>query len=160
MRKSRPTNSLAIANVCHGLLILLNVGCDKAKQIETLIPVAGRVLVDDQPVTSGTVSFRPDAKRGNHSMQQPASMLGPTGDFELITANHKGAPPGWYRVLVIADNFREADPPRTDDWPKVADDYAPKTLVNSRYLYFNETDLSVEVTPNPSHGQYELRLKP
>jgi len=142
------------------VLAITFIACDRSKAFPTLYPVTGIVMVEDVPVTAGVVSFRPDASRGNRTMHQPTGMINHDGSFELLTAGRKGAPTGWYRVLIIADNFQEADPPRTEIWPKVPDDYKPKTLVNSRYLYFNETDVLVEVQENPRPDQYVLRLKP
>ena len=139
-----------------GILVLL--GCGE-RSIE-LVPVRGKVLVGEQPITAGTVSFRPDAGRGNQTMEQPAGTLQSDGGFELFTAERPGAPIGWYRVLVMADNFQVIDPPPSPVWPEYPEGFLPKPLVHERYLYFNQTDATVEVTPNADKEHYVLRLNP
>jgi hypothetical protein len=140
-----------------GLLMGL-FGCGKAEL--PLYPVAGKVLVGEKVVTEGTVSFRPDAERGNKTMHQPVAAIHEDGRYELQTNGKPGAPPGWYRVLVLADNFRVVDPPPSPVWPNYPEGFLPKPLVNERYLYFHTTDLLVEVVEDPGKDAYVLRLKP
>lgn len=134
------------------------VGCGVAPP--KLVPVRGKVLVEGEPVTFGTISFRPDAKRGNTSMEQPGGSIGPDGSFELMSAEKPGALPGWYRVLVMADNFQVIDPPPSPVWPNYPEGFLKKPLVNDRYLYFHKTDLSVEVRDDAPPDAYTLQLKP
>jgi hypothetical protein len=121
--------------------------------------VAGKVTVNGKPVPLGTVQFRADTSQGNQSMEVPVATIGPDGRYELETAGQKGAPLGWWRVLVIADNFRADDPPPSGT--KFPEGYQPpRPLVHERYLSFHKTDLVVEVVENPQEGAYELHLKP
>ncbi len=141
-----------------GCAFALFLGCGE-KPVK-LVPVHGKVLVEDQAVKSGTVSFRPDFKRGNETMEQPAGKLREDGSFELFSTGRAGAPPGWYRVLVMADNFQVVQPPPSPVWPDYPEGYLPKTLVHERYLYFNQTDIMVEVKEDPQQEDYVLRLNP
>src|SRR5262249_13520830 len=70
-------------------------------------PVAGKVRVDGKPLTTGSVSFRPDKAKGNTSTYEPAGDIDADGNYKLYTpvradAPKEGAPPGWYRVAVIS----------------------------------------------------------
>lgn len=133
-------------------------GC--GKPVVKLYPVEGKVLVEGKPVKAGTVSFRPDAARGNKSMEQPAGILREDGSFVLFTADRPGAAAGWYRVLIIADNFKVVDPPPSPVWPNYPEGFLPKPQVNERYLYFNKTDVVAEVVEEPKEDAYVLKLKP
>ncbi|WP_148072181.1 hypothetical protein [Bythopirellula goksoeyrii] len=155
-----PSLRFALSGVVAYVAIGMILGCSEVEIIIQHVPVRGKVQVDGQPVPSGTVSFRPDAERGNQSMEQPAGMLQEDGRYKLFSANQEGAPPGWYRVLIIADNFRVVDPPTSPVWPEFPEGYLPKALVNQRYLYFHQTDLLVEVKENQDPDEYVLRLNP
>jgi len=125
-----------------------------------LVIVQGKIVVGDQPVTSGTVSFRPDAALGNKTMQQPAGTIEADGSFELFTIDRAGAPPGWYRVLVMADNMINVDPPESPVWPNYPEGFLPKALVHDRYLSFKQTDIKVEVNEEFPTEKYVIRLNP
>ncbi len=120
---------------------------------EKLLPVSGMVLVEGRPVKNASVSFRRDASRGNASRHIPTGVSNADGKYELMTAGRKGAPPGWYKVVVFADNFSADEPP-----PKGATAEIPKSIVNAKYLDANTTDLAVEVTEKPAEGAYTLKL--
>ena len=143
---------LGVAACCLTLL-----GCRGSSE-PPLVPVAGRVLVGDKPVRAGMVQFRADSQRGNRSLEIPTGTLLPDGSFTLATRGKPGAPPGWYRVLVLADNFTTGDPPPSPEWPKMPRNH-PRPLVHERYLYFEQTDVIVEVVPAPRENAYVLRLK-
>src|SRR4051794_919497 len=68
---------------------------------EKFYPVAGKVTLAGKPLKVGTVSFRPDASRGNTSKHIPTGAIDAAGNYELVTVGKKGAPPGWYKVLVF-----------------------------------------------------------
>ena len=133
-------------------------GCGGPPKPE-LLSVSGKVFVGDKPVPSGMVQFRADAERGNPTLEVPTGTIEPGGTFTLSTAGKPGAPAGWYRVLVLADNFATGDPPKSPEWPKLPKNH-PKPFVPVRYLYFHETDVIVEVVPDPRDDAYVLRLRP
>lgn len=141
------------------LLALGTAGCGNSGP--ALVPVAGRVAVGDRPVPSGSLQLRADVSRGNRSMEVPCGLIGPDGRFELATGDRKGAPLGWWKVVVIADNFRATDPPPSPVWPQFPEGYEPpKPLVPERYLSAGTSDVSVEVTANPAEDAYLIRLNP
>ena len=142
-----------------GATLLTGCSAQQIPQIH-LVTVQGKILVEDQPVKSGTVSFRPDAKLGNKTMEQPAGTIQEDGSFELFTIDRAGAPPGWYRVMVMADNVITVDPPMSPVWPDYPAGFLPKALVHDRYLSFKETDIKVEVKEKIQPEDYVIRLNP
>jgi hypothetical protein len=125
-----------------------------------LYPAHGKILVGDKLVKEGTIQLRANQARGNATWEQPCGTIQSDGTFELMTNDRPGAPPGSYKVLVMADNFKVVEPPPSPDWPNYPKGFLPKPLVNERYLYFNQTDLEIEVVADPPEEGYVLRLKP
>ena len=150
----RPLSWIVIAGLAG-----LASGCDSPKEAK-LYPVSGRVVVGDKVESSGSVQFRADTAKGNTTMEIPSCDIQADGSFELRTAGRTGAPPGWYRVLVLADNFKVVDPPPGPHWPNYPPGFLQKPLVNERYLYFAQTDLFIEVLPEPGPDAYVLKLNP
>jgi hypothetical protein len=108
------------------------------------------VAVAGQPLTSGSVSFHPDASRGNTSQHHPTGTINADGTYQLYTTGKKGAPPGWYKVLVFAT---EKSGPNGGAHPGM-----PSSLVHARYGSEKTTDLVIEVVPQPPPGAYDLTL--
>src|SRR5262245_14795346 len=77
-------------------LLLLVVGC--AKSTPATAPVKGKVTLNGQPLTSGTVITIPEAGRGARGE------IGADGSFELQTFEKKkdGAVIGSHKVGVVA----------------------------------------------------------
>src|SRR4051812_40534827 len=87
-----------LAALLTGGVVFVAAGCADG---EKLAPVAGKVTVDGKPLTSGSVSFRPDASQGNSSQHQPTGTIDAEGNYELfVPPAKKGAPLGWYKVVV------------------------------------------------------------
>jgi hypothetical protein len=123
-------------------------GCGGPGGVGDLVPVSGRVTVNGQPLTRGTVSFRPDPARGNDSLQEPYGKIDAQGNYRLCTAGKPGAPRGWYKVLVVS---AEAIDPR--------DPYAPRrSFIDPKYGQMETSDLAVEVVEKPAAGAYDLAL--
>jgi hypothetical protein len=117
---------------------------------EKLLPVAGSVTLDGQPLTFGTVSLRPDASKGNQSLHHPAAVIDAAGRYEVFTTGRKGAPPGWYKVLVFADEQN-----RDLVKGKMA---SPKFVTHIKYIDERTTDLTIHVVEKPPPGSYDLRV--
>jgi hypothetical protein len=134
------------------LLVFLSTwagsGCGKDES--PLLPVVGQVLLDGRPLTTGTVSFRPDPSRGNASLHHPTGVIDAAGNYRLFTARKEGAPPGWYKVLVMADKNQTVGKeihPRRPAW-----------LVNVKYTQVETTTVVVEVVKQPPPAAYDLQL--
>jgi hypothetical protein len=137
-----------------GLLVLgiLAAACGCAQPGEEFVPVAGRVTVNGKPLTVGSVSFRPDPSRGNTSQHHPTGVIDAHGHFELYTLRHKGAPPGWYRVLVFSDANRQGG--------GQVHPVMPRWATHVKYTSEHSTDLFVEVVGTPAPDAYDLKLSP
>ena len=128
---------------------ILLVGCGGGDEGPKLVPVSGVVTVDGAPLATANVSFRPDTSKGNTVPYEPGGAADGTGRFELTTTARKGAPVGWYKVVVFAPT-----PPRTSgDAPKVG----PPPF-NAKYSDAARTDLSIEVKAGAVAGAYDLKL--
>jgi hypothetical protein len=136
---------------CFVLALLLGfaampLGCGG----ENLVTVSGKVMVGDQPLTTGNVFFDPDKTKGNTSTARPVGEINASGEYTLKTNGKPGAALGWYKVTIVA-----TAPPGTS----AAEMSKPlKYLVNMKYTDVKTTDLQKEVVA--SGGAYELKLSP
>lgn len=143
---ARSVESSIIALLCASLLALGGVGCDAGASIGKTVPVAGKVTVAGQPLTTGSVAFKPDGSKGNNSKFEPASTIGSDGSYQLITNGKSGAPPGWYKVTVVAEEEVDSINP------------IPKSKINAKYKDPQNTPLSIEVKEGAAPDAYDLKL--
>src|SRR5262245_8619033 len=135
----RRSSRLAAGACCLALAL---AGCGDAGP--RLVPVAGRVTVDGQPVKAGTLSFRPDKAKGNTSLHEPYGEIDAAGNYKLFTNQKEGAPAGWYRVAVMA-----AEPVDVGNLSGQA-----RWFANPKYASVDTSGLTVEVTEKPAAGAY------
>ncbi len=90
-------------SLCLMLIAALLSGCNQSKG-ERLLPVNGSVLIDGQPPQSktGYIMLKADVSKGNNTSLVPAGVIDVDGHYELFTGQRRGAPPGWYKVIVTA----------------------------------------------------------
>jgi hypothetical protein len=150
----RPRAARALFSLAVCTAAAVGAGCT-GDSGPALYPVAGTVSLQGKTLRSGTVSFRPDAARGNQTRHLPHGTIGADGRYELQTGRRKGAPPGWYKILVFADNLSADFPPRK----KGGTAEPVRSLVHARYLDAQRTDLAVKVVAEPEAGAYDLNLK-
>jgi hypothetical protein len=112
--------------------------------------VVGRVLQKGTPVARGTVSFRPNAAKGNLSKFEPSSEIDSGGNYRLKTSGRDGAPLGWYRIILAC---AEPIDPKNPYAP-------PKYLVNPKYATLETSDLAIEVVDGAPAGAYDLLVSP
>ncbi len=141
----RALHFLAVGVICATGL----AGCSSERPIE-LVPVAGKISLEGQPIRRGVVSLRPD-DAGN--LHHPTGKIEQDGSYKLFTIEREGAPPGRYKVLVFADANTN---PQTG---KSAHPAMPQWLVNPRYTALETTDLSLQVVSGAAPGAYDLQLK-
>jgi hypothetical protein len=114
-----------------------------------LVPVSGVVTIDGEPFPKANVAFHPDVSKGNKFPQYiPAGAADESGKYELVTTARKGAPEGWYKVVVIAPS-----PPPGAEAPKVG----PPPF-DRKFTELEQTDLSIEVKAGAPPGSYDLDL--
>lgn len=108
------------------------------------ISVSGKVTVDDKPLTTGGVTFVPDKEKGNTSTEEAHGQITEAGTYEMYTNNQKGVTPGFYKVLVVAQ-----------DKPDISKPTEVKSLIDSMYNKVETTPLKIEVKPD---GDFNLKL--
>ena len=134
--------SVLASLLCVALLFCLS-GCGSSS---SLLPVEGKVTVDGQALTRGSIAFHPDAKKQNTLKKALAGDI-KDGTYTIYTDGKPGAPPGWYNVTVAAAT--EADTSKVD---------TIKSLVHPTYTDPSKTPLSVEVSSSPKAGAYEFNV--
>jgi hypothetical protein len=134
-----------LAALLIGGMVFAAAGCSKGDD-EKLAPVAGKVTVNGKPLTTGSVSFRPDAARGNKSQHQPNGAIDAEGNYELLVPPaKKGAPRGQYKVVVTAYDNPMPNKPL-------------KSFIHMKYSDEKTTPLKFDVIENPEPGRYDLQL--
>jgi hypothetical protein len=134
----------AVFCVLWGCGVLSLPGCGGLK----LYPVSGTVTLDGKPLSQCTVSFNPDASKGNTLTVSCVGRLDAQGHYSLRTIAVKaseggtGAPAGWYKVTLLTGLPGD-----------------PEIKVNPVYLDANKTPLSCEVVENPAAGAYDFDIK-
>jgi len=137
-----------LAFVSIGVFALLTSGCGAKEEGPTLVPVSGTITVDGTPIARAGISFRPDESKGNTAPYQPAGSADENGKYELITAAKKGAPPGWYKVVVFPYS-----PPPGGEAPAV-----PPASFDAKYSDPETTDLMFEVKEGEESVSIDLKL--
>jgi hypothetical protein len=105
------------------------------------VPVAGKVLMDGQPLGSGSISFVPKLGR------PASSSIQPDGSFELVSesvqsASQRGLPRGIYQVQVSSS--------------KVIDDATIQWNAPQKYADFRTSGLQVVVAEPNDHLTIQL----
>ncbi len=147
-KTTKRRESAALQSAFCLLLVCAAPGCGS----DGLVPVSGNVLLDDRPLAAGSVVFHPDSTQGNMGQHIPAGEVR-DGKYELYTNRRKGAPPGAYRVVVIADNFSGGNAPE-----KGATAEMPKSLLPARYGDKQRTPLAVRVERQAAERAYDLKV--
>ncbi len=132
--------------VCLSFACWTLSGCETGG--ERLTPVTGKVTVGGAPLTSGSVTFQPDAAKGNKTQHIPVGTLDGEGNYKLMSATAEGAPLGWYKVTVTAQ--APIDP---------SNPYAPpKHLIDPKFSDPSTSGFAVEVVENPVPGAYDFQV--
>jgi hypothetical protein len=153
--RSAPLWPLSLPATAALLWGLMASGCGDASGVGKTYPVNGNVSIDGEPLVAKTtvVLFKPDLARANVSPFEPSGTVDATGRYALFTKGKKGAPPGWYKVIVTANA-----PETTAPTGKRLHHPHPKSLLPAKYGLAKTTDLAVEVVESPAPGTYDLKL--
>src|SRR5262249_8865344 len=115
------------------------------------IPVTGTVNYQDKLLETGVVVLVADRTKGNMTKHEPRGPIMDDGTFEMETAGKPGAPPGWYRVKIHANQPQSEDPKKM--YARTA------SLIPPKYGDPATSGLTVEVVETPASGAYDFRLK-
>lgn len=124
-------------------------------------PVSGKVTQGKKALTTGLITFVPDASKGNNNKENPVGRIGPDGSYTLNTNGRDGAPLGWYKVMITATMPTEMPTEVKSETkaPPKGPPPVPKSPVNSKYQKAETSGISVEVTDPPKPGAYDIDLK-
>ena len=131
-----------------GLVLLAVAGC--TAKSDRFSPVSGNVSVDGKPLATGSVTFHPHLAKGNLTPHIPVGTVDTQGNYKLMSATKQGAPSGWYKVTVTA---QEPIDPKTPYAP-------PRNLISPKWSDATTSGLEIEVVDHPSAGAYDLKLAP
>jgi hypothetical protein len=117
-----------------------------------LEPVSGKVTLDGAPLKSGTVTLVADESKGTKQVGSSSGAIGSDGTYRITTDGKDGAPPGWYKVVVITMGpgmgQMQTGPLTTTGGVAPPPKYSDQT----------KTDQTFEVTASPKPGAYDLKL--
>jgi hypothetical protein len=130
-----------IAPIVALAVCLYAAGCGSGPRT---YPVAGRVTMNGQPLTSGSVQF----VAVDGANYEPVGDIGTDGTYRLVTLEKEGAPLGKYKVLV-----RSVTPSNPSDPYSI-----PKSTIPKKYSQAEETDLVMEVVSSPAPNAYDIVL--
>ncbi len=112
------------------------------------VPVSGKVTVAGRRSRPVRSSSGPTPTRATPGQWRPLLKSPPRGLTSCATRGKEGAPLGWYKVTVTA---QEPSNPK--------DRYSrPRRLVPAAYATKDTTELRIEVVENPAVGAYDLPL--
>lgn len=131
-----------------GVLIFGIVGCGPSDFVGGTVPVQGKVMVDGKPANHGSVTYWPDAAKGNTSKYEAVGVIGSDGTYTLSTRNKPGALPGAYKVTVMIQEKVDNTAPK-----------GAKLEVPVEYTKQSTTKLEREVVATPAAGAYDLDVK-
>ncbi len=144
---ARRTGGPAVFGVTAALLAGL-AGCGESDS-ETMLPVEGQVRFGGEPLATGTVVLYADPGKGNATKHEPRGDIEADGRYKIFTHPRQGAPPGWYKVAVIATEPSDPKNPYS----------LPRSLIPERFSKPDESGLVLEVRSRPPPGAYDLDLK-
>jgi len=113
--------------------------------------VSGKVTLNDQPLTGGTVTFHPTG-----SGPSGIGTIGPDGRYEIAVGTDKSLPPGDYVVTVEAtEAVSNAEPAPSKGGPRPP--APPKRITPAKYADKAKTDL--RFTVKPGSNSIDIPLK-
>ncbi|QDV50685.1 carboxypeptidase regulatory-like domain-containing protein [Gimesia fumaroli] len=119
-----------------------------------LARVKGKVTLDGQPLTSGSVQFTPDKNRGTTG-RMALGNINEDGTFELMTIRAgDGAQVGYHLVAIESYESTAFDPNQPVN-------QAPKSLIPKRYTDPKTSELTAEVKSGEDNFfTFDLKSKP
>jgi hypothetical protein len=133
------------------ILLASAVALAGCSQGDELTPVQGKLFIGDAPATKGMgyVTFHPDDKKGNTSLEEAVGSIKPDGTYTLETRGKSGVAKGWYKVGVSLAEVMDPNNPYVTKWLMPEPD---------KYQDWNQSGISIEVVESPAEGQYDIKL--
>jgi hypothetical protein len=142
-----------------GLAALTGCGGGAAGKV---VPVTGKITLDGEPLTAGTITFEPDDSKGNKSKSPAGGMVDASGNYKLFTSGKEGAVVGWYKVGVSPVGMQMGGMAPLPESGKLTDpnkNVGPSGgAVNKKYQLPATSGLSIEVVEKPEAGAYDLKV--
>jgi hypothetical protein len=114
-----------------------------------MVPVEGKVMFGGKALTKGSVVLYPDKTRGNATKHEPRADIDADGHYKVFTHPHEGAPPGWYKVAVIATEMSDPKNPYS----------LPRWLIPEKFGNPEQSQLFLGVKKDAPPGAYDLALR-
>ena len=132
--------------------VVLFVGCSK-HDLGTLplVPVAGKISVEGEPLDRGYIQFIPAGARQAQHQYHSTAEIRADGFYSLKTRTAEGAPEGNYLVVVAATATPMPDPSKRSGW-------VPDWIIHEKYTQKKTTDLKATVVASPTPGAYDFDL--
>ena len=123
------------------LVLCCTLGCGGASS------VSGRVTLDGQPLTTGTITFKPQG-------DAPAAIgqISSNGSYRLSVGTSSSVAPGQYQVTIVATELVAPTP--TDPSP------LPKMLTPEKYNDPATSGFTAEVKPGKNFFPFEMKSEP
>lgn len=128
------------------LLGLLPLGGCGGSKLPPLVPVKGKVTVNDKPLAGGSVTLQSLDPQKAKELPPSIGQISESGDYEIRTEGKEGAPEGKYRA-VVNPSMMPAPGTKKMEFP-----------FDQKYSNLNTSTLALEVVPNAAPGAYDLKL--
>lgn len=152
--QTRGENLVLRQSILTGILgICLLVGCGSSEKGPELATVTGKVTVDGEAVSGGTIQFVPDSAKGTTGPSS-TSEIQPDGSFTLLgPGGTPGAVIGSHKVVVQCP----PDPGEVSGGDGQSGSYECK--IPDKYGDIKSTDQSAEVQSGENTVNIELKSK-
>lgn len=141
-----------------GLAIALTIaGCGTDPNKPKLGKVSGKVTYKGQPLTSGTITFTPEAGKGGETGQVATSQIGTDGSYELTTFDTGDGAILGQHVITVQTSQVDGN---TLGQPKADGTFSytvPKSLVPNKYAAADTSPLRYTVAEG--RATYDVELK-
>jgi hypothetical protein len=127
-------------------------GCGGTAVNPNLVPVAGTVTLDNQPLADASITFVPT---GSTAGQGGTGRTGPDGKYELAHFREgKGIDPGEYMVVVSKMVQRDGTPIPLGTLSAAEMDI--REMIPRRYSDYNGSTLKATVTPGSTTLDFQV----
>lgn len=150
-------NSCFVASL--GLLVLCVPGCGGSEGLDTMIPISGKVMYNNEPLTGGTITYLPGgSKRTRQSSERARQAIGAIqqdGSFVLTTLKAgDGAILGEYAIVIHAYEPSSGKPKTRGELEAMRSGDKPSYIIPEKYTQAETSGLHDTVDEN--HSGFKL----